>query len=417
MNTSWKKAVSVLATAGVMASLLVGCASSGDDKKKEESNKTGQSTDSKVKLTIWSYWKESEFNALKSVAQDWAQKTGNEVNLQIDNDKEFQNYATAARSGKGPDILFGLPHDNLGSFAKAGLLAELPSGEVNESDYVPVAFQGVTVGGKKVAMPISMETYGLYYNTDKVKTPPTTWADFVASAQQNGFMYDINNFYFSYPFISGNGGYVFKNNNGTLDVNDVGLGNDGAKKGYQLLSDMVNKYKFMPADVTGDIAKGKFTSKATAYYISGPWDVEAVKKAGVNFGVAPLPALEGGTTPKTFVGIQTGIVSTKSEHQKAAWDLLKYISENGYKKFLDAGARIPVVKKQLDDQAFKNNTNAVAFANIASKGEPMPNIPEMASVWTPEGNNLKLITSGKSTADKAAADILSQIKEGIATQQ
>ncbi|MBL0389354.1 maltose ABC transporter substrate-binding protein [Tumebacillus sp. ITR2] len=416
MNTSWKKAVSVLATAGVMASLLVGCASSGDDKKADEGTAT-QTTGGKAKLTVWSHWGDAELEALKSVAQEWATKTGNEVNVQIDNDKEFQNYSTAARSGKGPDILFGLPHDNLGTFAKAGLLAELPSGEVNQADYVPVAFQGTTVDGKVIAMPISMETYGLYYNTDKVKSVPTTWADFVASAQQNGFMYDINNFYFTYPFIQGYGGYVFKNNAGTYDTNDIGLGNEGAKKGYQLIADMVNKYKFMPADVNGDIAKGKFTSKSTAYYISGPWDVEAVKKAGVNFDIAPLPTLENGQKPKTLVGIQTGIVSTKSQHQKEAWDLLKYISENGSKKFLEAGARIPVVKSQLEDASFKNNKTAVAFANIAANGEPMPNIPSMAAVWTPEGNNLKLITSGKSAPDKAAGDILSQIKEGIATQQ
>lgn len=416
MNNSWKKTVSVLATAGLMASLLVGCASSGksaDDSTKPSDTSTG----GKVKLTVWSYWKESEFDALKSVAQEWATKTGNEVTLQIDNDKEFQNYATAARSGKGPDVLFGLPHDNLGSFAKAGLLAELPSGTVNESDYAPVAFQGATVDGKKVAMPISMETYGLYYNTDKVKAPPTTWADFVTAAQKDGFMFDINNFYFAYPFISGNGGYVFKNNNGTYDTNDIGLGNAGAQKGYQLLADMVNKYKFMPADVTGDIAKGKFTSKNTAFYISGPWDVDSMKKANVPFAVAPLPTLEGGQKPKNFVGIQTGIVSTKSEHQKEAWDLLKYISQNGSKKFLEAGARIPVVKSQLEDKSFTDNKTAVAFANIAEGGEPMPNIPAMASVWTPEGNNLKLITTGKSTPEKAAADILAQIKEGIATQQ
>jgi arabinogalactan oligomer/maltooligosaccharide transport system substrate-binding protein len=416
MNMTWKKAASVLATTGLMASLMVGCASSSD-KTAETPKQTDTAAGGKVKLSVWSHWGDAEFEALKSVAQEWATKTGNEVDVKVDSDKEFQNYATAARSGKGPDILFGLPHDNLGTFAKAGLLSEVPSGLVNEADYAPVAFAGTTVDGKKVAMPISMETYGLYYNVDKVPTPPTTWADFVASAQKNGFMYDINNFYFTYPFIQGYGGYIFKNTSGTYDTNDVGLGNEGAVKGYQLLNDMVNKYKFMPADVNGDIAKGKFTTKNTAYYISGPWDVEAVKKAGVNFAVAPLPTLENGQKPKTLVGVQSGIVSTKSEHQQQAWDLLKYISQNGSKKFLEAGARIPVVKSQLEDASFKNNKTAVAFADIAANGEPMPNIPAMAAVWTPEGNNLKLITSGKSAPDKAAKDILDQIKQGIATSK
>ncbi len=47
----------------------------------------------------------------------------------------------------------------------------------------------------------------------------------------------------------------------------------------------------MPADITGDIAKGDFLSKNTGFYISGPWDVSAFKDGGVNFGVAPMPTL------------------------------------------------------------------------------------------------------------------------------
>ena len=34
---------------------------------------------------------------------------------------------------QGPDIMFGLAHDNLGTFQKAGLLAEVPEGIINDS--------------------------------------------------------------------------------------------------------------------------------------------------------------------------------------------------------------------------------------------------------------------------------------------
>ncbi|MGZ4032618.1 MAG: sugar ABC transporter substrate-binding protein [Tumebacillaceae bacterium] len=411
MNKNMKKAAAVLTTAGLMAGLLAGCASSTAPEQKPAQNQ------GHAKLVIWSYWKEQEFDALKSLADAWAKQTGNEVTVQVDNDKEFQQYATAARSGKGPDILFGLPHDNLGSFAKAGLLAEMPAKEINDADYEDVSLKAVTVGGKRVGFPMSMETYGMFYNTDKVKTPPKTWSEFIDVASKQGFMYDINNFYFTYSFLAGEGAYVFKNNAGTYDTNDIGLGNEGAVKGYGILQDFVQKYKFMPADVTGDIAKSKFTSKATGLYITGPWDVMAFNKAGLKVGVAPLPTLEDGKTPKNFVGVQTGIVAAKSANQQAAWDLLKYISENGGSKFLEVGARIPVLKKAEQDPSFTNNVIANGIAQIAAQGEPMPNITEIAAVWTPVGNNLKLLTSGKATPSKVATDIVAQIKQGIATQQ
>lgn len=411
-SNAWKKSLSVVATAGLLASLLTGCASSGEEAAKED--KGAEQNTGKAKVVVWSHWGDKELEALKSVAQEWATKTGNEVTVQVDK-TEFQQYATTARSGKGPDVMFGIPHDNLGTFEKAGLLDPVPSGTLNESEVEGVAFKGVTIGGKQVAFPFSMETYGLFYNIDKIKTAPKTWDEFLKAAKDNGFMYDINNFYFSYAFLSGSGAYVFKDKGGTLDVNDIGLGGDGGTKGYALLQDMVQKEKFMPADVTGDIAKGKFQAKQTGLYISGPWDTAPFKTANVPFDVAPLPTLPGGIQPKTFVGVQTAFVSSKSQNKQAAWDLIKYLSENGSKKFLEVGNRIPVKKSLLADVSFKENKLASTFATIAASGEPMPNIPEMAQVWTPAGNNLKLLTQGKIDPAKAANDIVTQIKQGIAT--
>jgi len=118
-SNAWKKSLSVVATAGLLASLLTGCASSGKEAAKED--KGAEQNTGKAKVVVWSHWGDKEFEALKSVAQEWATKTGNEVTVQVDK-TEFQQYATTARSGKGPDVMFGIPHDNLGTFEKAGLL-------------------------------------------------------------------------------------------------------------------------------------------------------------------------------------------------------------------------------------------------------------------------------------------------------
>jgi arabinogalactan oligomer/maltooligosaccharide transport system substrate-binding protein len=408
---NWKKTTAVLATSALLATTLAGCASSGEEQKE-----TTKQNEGKAKVVVWSHWKEKEFDALKEVAEEWAKKTGNEVEIKVD-ESEFQQYATAARSGQGPDVMFGTPHDNLGTFAKAGLLDEMPSDLVKESDYEALAFPAVTVDGKKVAFPISMESSVLFYNADKVKNPPTTWADFIKAASEGGFMYDVNNFYFNYGFLSAFGGYVFKNKNGTYDTNDIGLGNEGAIKGYQLIHDFVNKYKFMPADANGDIAKGKFTNKEIAFYLSGPWDIPALKDAGVNFGIMAFPKIDGGDAPKPFVGVQTAFVSSKSQNKKQAWDLLKYISENGSVKFAEVSARIPVLKSALNDPKVKENKNVSEIAKVAASGEPMPNIPAIQTVWDPAKNNLTLLTSGKATPEKVAKDIVDQVKQGIATQQ
>ena len=58
--------------------------------------------------------------------------------------------------------------------------------------------------------------------------------------------------------------------------------------------------------------------------------------------------------------------------------------------------------------------NILAFVDQTKNGQPMPNISEMGQVWTPTGNNIKLLTSNKETAAAAAKATLDQIVQGIA---
>ncbi|MDZ5000636.1 extracellular solute-binding protein, partial [Clostridium perfringens] len=191
-----------------------------------------------------------------------------------------------------PDVILGVPHDNLGTFQQAGVTAEVPAGMVSADKYTSQGIvDAITIGGKQYAIPIAQETTAMFYNKDKVKEVPKTMEDLVAMAKETGFEYDVNNFFFSYAFLSAGGGYVYKNNNGTLDPSDIGLGNEGSVEGLQFITDLDNKNKLMAADITGDIAIGDFTSGKAGFYFSGPWDVAGAKEAGLNFGVIPMPTL------------------------------------------------------------------------------------------------------------------------------
>lgn len=409
-----KKAASLLCILVLMVSLFAGCGKKAETLTNQPVQNQ-ETTKTPKNLIVWSHLTDKEVAEVDKVAQEWAKKTGNTVKVQADKG-DFQAYLQAANSSKAPDIMFGIAHDNLGTFHKAQLLAEVPEGVIDKNNYVPMSLDAVSYDGKLFGIPLAMETYALFYNTDKVPTPPATMEDLIAQGQKVGFQYDINNFYFTYAFIAANGGYVFKNNGGALDPNDIGLGNDGAVKGYQMLADFVQKYKFMPATIKGDDAKAAFQKNKTGLYISGPWDVQGFKDAGVKFAVAPLPKTNGQPTP-SFVGIQAAFVNSKSKNQTEAWDLMKYLIENTPMPLLKTGNRIPVLNSELQKDEVKNDKIISAFAEQAKYGTPMPNIPEMAAVWKPAGDNLTLLSSGKSKPADAAKNIVDQIKQGIAQQQ
>ncbi|MCX7923696.1 MAG: maltose ABC transporter substrate-binding protein [Clostridia bacterium] len=403
----------------VLVTTLFGCGSGGS--KGSEQNglektdgKTVENKDPK-EIVVWSHLQEkSEVPEVKRLAEEWAQKTGNTVKVMFDQ-RNFQTYTQAATSSKGPDIMFGMPHNDLGVFQKADLLAEVPGNLIDKSKYVDVAITAVTHGGKMYALPLAMDAMALFYNTDMVQTPPETFDEFIEQAKKVGFMYNIADLYSSYAFLAGNGAYVFKNTDGTYDISDIGLGNEGAVKGYDLLGKFVREYKFMGADCTGDIARGNFQSGKIGFLLGGPWDVDGFNKNGVKFAVCPLPKLNGKIMP-TFVGIQAAFVSSKSKNQDEAWDLMKYLAENSPMPLLKTGNRIPVLKAELEKPEVKENKTMQAFSEQSRNGDPIPNVPETNSAWDPVKNNISLVLTGKIVPEKAAEDVVKQIKEGIALQ-
>lgn len=403
----YAKLLATVLTAAVIGTSLVGCGSSSS---------TGSAKGGKT-IKLWCHLTDPEGKEIQKLANEWGAKTGNTVKVTVDKTTTFQSFSTAAQSSKGPDILFGFPHNDLGTFQKANLLDEVPSGVINDSDYSSKeVLNAVTWGGKRYAVPVATETYALFYNTDKIKEAPKTVDDLITQAKANGgFQYDINNFYFSYAWLASNGAYIFKDKDGTLDTTDIGLGNDGAKKGYQFIQDLTQKYNFMKGDIKGDDAKGAFTSGKTAFYLSGPWDVDACKKSGVKFNVAPIPGVDG-QPAKSLMTVQAAFVSARSKNKSESWDLMKYLLKHDYEIVYKAGNRLPVTTADLNKDEFKKDTLAVQFSEQAKNAIPTPNIPAMNAVWTPGGNNLTLLTQGKQNATKTAELFVQQVKQGIQQQ-
>lgn len=395
----------------VMAGSIIGCGSSSDG-----SATSSTDSGSKKELTVWSHLKPGEIEAVKKLANKWGEENGYSVKI-VDDQGEPQNYIQAANSSKGPDVYFGMAHDNLGTFQTADLLAEVPEDIIDEGALSSEQLvDAITIDGTQYAVPIAQETTALFYNKDLVSEVPGTMEELVEVAKEKGFKFDIGNFYMSYGFIAANGGYVFKNNDGVLDTTDIGLNNEGAVLGYEFLQDLVVNKNLMASDINSDAASAEFVSGNSAFYISGPWDIASFEEQGVNFGVAKIPTLNGAdVTP--FMGVQAAFVSSKSDKQEDAWELVKYLAENSGDIVLEEGNRIPVYSESFETDAFKENEHMEAFVEQAKVADPMPNVPEIQAMWTPAGTNISLMIQGQQTAQEAADKTVEQIKEGIAQQK
>ena len=369
-------------------------------------------------LLLWAWVGGPQFKAVDSFAQAWAKKHGDTVKVinESQNPNGFQFYATAARTGKGPDVLLGMPHDNNGLFVEEGLLAPVPSGVINVAAYPKSVIEASTVNGKLYSVPYGVGTYALVYNKSLVPSPPKTWNQFVQDANAHGFMFDQANLYFNYAFIGGMGGYVFKNNNGTLNPNQLGLNSPGAVAAFSLLHNMDAKYHWMTPSTTGAVAKAQFLSGKIGMYLTGPWDTPDIKKAGIDYAWAPLPTLPNGHKATPFMSVYTTFVNAKSKTHAADWSLVKAItSAKAQKTYFDDGQQLPALTSLQKSSDIQSNPDFAALAQEIPTAVPMPNIPQMQAVW----NAMKVvgnIIKGSVSPQQGANDFVKNVKKGIQVQ-
>ena len=366
-------------------------------------------TDSRI--VIWTNMS-VEVDTLQKYADEWGEKNGYEVEV-LHQSPSVQQFAQAVKSASGPDAVVGIPNDQLADYVNAGLAAEVPQELYTDSDFSDAAIQACYVDGKRYAATLSVETTALFYNTELVSKVSSTWEELVEQAAQNGgVQFDATSIYYDLGFVRACGGYIFQYKDGAYDTSDIGLANAGAVEAYEFINALCNKYNLITADVTADIARSNFQNGKCAYYIGGPWDIDGFTSAQTPFAISEMPTFHGQpfVTP---VGTQVSFVSNNSDKQEQVWNFIQYLIENGALDLYEAGDRIPARLADQELAEIQNNEYAQAFIAQINNGEPMPTVSEMGQLWSIHTNNIRSMWSGEQTAQQAADNMVSQLKEAI----
>ncbi|THF70222.1 maltose ABC transporter substrate-binding protein [Deinococcus sp. Arct2-2] len=345
-------------------------------------------------LTVWSHFTDAaEVSWLQTQAAAYTKASGNKVTIvSVPLDQIPDKLIQGAPKGQGPDLIVTLPQDRFGQLAASGVVEPLDRYILSTSDTDRTALSAMTYRGKVFGFPMFAESMALIYNKALVPTPPTTWNEFISVAQKNtgngkfGFLVDLTNAYANYGIFSAYGSYIFKNNAGTLNVKDVGVGNAGALKAVTLLNDLRYKYKLVPEGVSNDVVKSAFVDGRAAMIITGPWDMGDIKKAGIQYGITTLPTPPGATAKwSPFVGVQGVVLNAYGKNKNASAQFAKLlITSTSQVSFNQAGGRIPV--SLAARTKLKADPVVTGFGKAISAGTPMPNVPQMGSVWGPWGS-------------------------------
>ncbi len=419
MGNPRSRGLAGVATALVL--VLSACGDSGDTTTTTTETETTTTTTTEatpVSLLVWT--DENRASVVEAIAPEFTAQTGVEIEVEIVDFGQIKDQVgIAGPAGEGPDLFVGA-HDWTGELAANGLISPLDLGD-KADDFFDVAIEAFSFEGNLYAVPAATEAVAMFYNTDLAPEAPATFEEVIALCED---LDDIDNCvglpgggdaadaYHNYPFVSAMGGYIFAYDPASgYDTTDVGLDSEGAIAGVAFLEEQSEAG--IIGSVNYDTAKNMFLSGREPFWITGPWEVGALNdQTDVNWGVAKLPTIDG-NTPAPMVGAQGFFLSAFSENAVVARSfLLDFVATTETQKALfDADPRNPathsVTALLADDPVTQT------FALSAADGNPMPNIPEMGSVWGPLGDNILLVRNGESTAEEAMTAAAAAVREAV----
>jgi maltose/maltodextrin transport system substrate-binding protein len=351
------------------------------------------------------------FHALGDLGKTFEKEVGAPVKVETQ-EEITEKFQAAGQSGKGPDIFFWA-HDRIGEWADAGLLKPLEIKEDFKANYLPMSWDAVTHKQQTWGYPVALESISLIYNkklvTGKLPTQLSELPDFAKELKAKdpkaiAIMWDYNTPYFSWPFLASAGAYPFKKTAEGYDVKDIGIDNAGAIQGLTAIVDLI-KAGILPKGSTMSVMDEKMAAGQLALMVNGPWDWANLRKAGVDFDIAPIPGVSG-NPGRPFVGVFTALINRSSPNVDLAQQFLeKYALTLDGLKAMDAEAPlgVPALKSLCDEMSAKDHLIKVTYENSTS-GVVMPNIPQMGKFWGAMTAAFQIATNGGATPEIALKD-------------
>jgi multiple sugar transport system substrate-binding protein len=306
-----------------------------------------------TKLTVWVGWSAGkELTTFKAVAAEY-DKNHPEVTIKVVGGIDDNKIVAAIRSGTAPDVVSSFNSYNVGNYCGSGGWVDLgpllKKDRIDPAIFPPAPRYYTQYQGKRCALPLLADDYGLYYNKKLfakagIKSPPKTMSELAADAKKltvrdakgnikiAGFD-PVVGFYENTPdrWIQHWGGKWVDSKGNSL------IGKDPAwakwAKWYKGLIDWYGYDKlvrFQAQPIDEFTPSQAFETGKLAMNFDGEWRVAFIhnEHPDLQYGTAPMPVDDAhpelygsGYINGTIIGLPRG-----GHHQDQAWAFVKYLT-------------------------------------------------------------------------------------------
>src|SRR3954468_2816711 len=179
-RTARLRGVPVLAAA--LAVALAACSGGAGGESSDVPPKASKPTG---EVTFWHFFTGREADAIQDVVDDF-EAANPDVTVDVKTGQDDEKMRQAIAAGKGPDVGLSYSTDIVGNFCTTGAWDDLDPwfkrDNVDLSALLPIVRSYTEYEGKRCAMPMLADAYGLYYNKTLLKqagydAPPKTLSE------------------------------------------------------------------------------------------------------------------------------------------------------------------------------------------------------------------------------------------------
>ncbi len=347
------------------------CGGSGSGGESGGSEETSATVDS---LTVLDYYTDDPGHTLIG---DQLSKCGTSIGVaKVDHQSVpgptlIQKVLQQASSQSLPDVLM-LDNPEIQQIAETGALAPLDDFGITADGYAPGPVSAATYEDKLYGLQPGANTIAIFYRKDVLAKagvkPPTTWDELRAAAKkltsgkQYGFAFNATADY--------EGAWQFLPPMWTNGGDETDLSSPQVAEALQFYKDLVDDgsasksvVNWKQSDVNDQFIAGK-----AAMMLNGPWQIPALTKAKVDFGVVPFPVKTAGQTSVAPLGGEAWTVPMTGDEakMKKAAELVSCMNTDDNQMLRAKQGGIVPTKLALADSFKKEVPSMASFADAVA---------------------------------------------------
>jgi multiple sugar transport system substrate-binding protein len=304
-------------------------------------------------------------------------------------------------------------------FAAQGWLRDVtPAIDARKSEFIPSTLGTALINSKYWAVPFNTNAGFLYYNSSKVKQPPTTWQQAYQMAKSDG---GLGYQGARYEGLTVNFLELLYSNGGSVLSSDGKKATIDSPQAQQVLSFMQQGVKNGTVPRSNSTwmeeeSRNAFQNGKVALLRNWPYVYSLAKQAHVKFNLEPLPKFGSGQPASILGGYNLGI-STYSKNPGGALSFVNFATGPAAQKKFFIKSSLPAVITQTynDPTVKKSQPFAPQLLKAVQQGKPRPVSPVYPQISQAIYNNVYSALSSGTSPKSALSKAQSQINKALTT--